>query len=491
MTELVTTELALRALNDFRHEVSQMPKDAIELLSVERRLHEQLNALGRALMKEVFERADATSSEVEISGGAWGNRQVTRGTYTTVFGEVSVNRSTYQQRGRGRVAIPLDLRLGIVEGSYTPRMARIMGRAVGLMPEHDAEALLHEIGVAMVSVSTLHRIPRAIAARYEQKRDIIERSVRDLDAIPAEAATVQVSLDGVMVPQDGELARPRGRQTSEPEPPRHAQRYEMSAQPTPADDDGTTGRSWHEASVGVLHFVDAEGKSLKTIYLARMPEPHKATLVNLLGDELDAIMLERPELNVVFASDGALGQWLALNDMASKLPSNHQGHAMGIVDFFHVAEYLTRASTAVWGQNSPEARVRARTWGEWLKEYDDGPTRVLKALRYQRDRMNEGKRLEELLTAIRFISNQNNQGRLAYAEAKRRNYPIGTGVTEAAAKTVVNVRMKRAGSRFSQHGGQTIMLFRCAVLSDRFNALMNQMHADYTRTVVESIPKVA
>jgi hypothetical protein len=30
-----------------------------------------------------------------------------------------------------------------------------------------------------------------------------------------------------------------------------------------------------------------------------------------------------------------------------------------------------------------------------------------------------------------------------------RNYPIGTGITEAAAKTIVGTRMKRAGARFS------------------------------------------
>ncbi len=54
---------------------------------------------------------------------------------------------------------------------------------------------------------------------------------------------------------------------------------------------------------------------------------------------------------------------------------------------------------------------------------------------------------------------------MKYFDAQRRGYPIGTGVTEAAAKTVVGTRMKRAGARFSRHGGQTIMLFRTSILS--------------------------
>ena len=64
-----------------------------------------------------------------------------------------------------------------------------------------------------------------------------------------------------------------------------------------------------------------------------------------------------------------------------------------------------------------------------------------------------------------------------------RCYPIGTGVTEAAAKTVVGSRMKRAGARFSQHGGQTVMLFRTAILSKRFAALHRELTASYAARV--------
>lgn len=70
-----------------------------------------------------------------------------------------------------------------------------------------------------------------------------------------------------------------------------------------------------------------------------------------------------------------------------------------------------------------------------------------------------------------------------YPQAIARKFPIGTGITEAAAKTVVGTRMKRAGARFSQHGGQTIMLFRTALLSKRFDALHAELWSTYTATV--------
>ncbi len=73
-----------------------------------------------------------------------------------------------------------------------------------------------------------------------------------------------------------------------------------------------------------------------------------------------------------------------------------------------------------------------------------------------------------------------------YADALRRNYPIGTGITEAAAKTIVGTRMKRAGSRFSQHGGQTVMTFRAAVLSGRFEALHESLRREYAQSVKDA-----
>lgn len=90
---------------------------------------------------------------------------------------------------------------------------------------------------------------------------------------------------------------------------------------------------------------------------------------------------------------------------------------------------------------------------------------------------------KDLQRAIDYVAHQESLGRMNYSEALSRNYPIGTGVTEAAAKTVVGTRMKRAGARFSPHGGQTVMRFRAAVLSRRFNALHEKLHSTYTASI--------
>jgi hypothetical protein len=480
MSNATAIESAERAMAEFRRELTAMAPDAVDLLAVERRTQELANAWSRATVAEAMKRADTDAPEVVINGERWGNRRVVKATYTSSFGEVEIERSIYQRAGRGRVAIPMDLRLGIVEGAYTPRVARILSKAVGLMPEAEAEDFLKEVGVAAVSTSTLHRIPRAIAARYETRRNAIEASVRERDAIPDETVTIQVSLDGVMVPQDGEYARPRGRKTNSPDPPRHEQRYGAVGTPPVTTDDGHEGRSWHEGSVGTVAYFDKGGTRLKSTYLARMPEPDKATLVTQLEAELQSVVAELPSVNVVFASDGAKAQWSALKAMRARLPETFTGHTMMMLDFYHGAEYVRLAANAVHGDDSPEAKILAAEWEETIQHKADGAPRVLKAMRYQRSKMGRGKKRKDITRAITFLARQSRLRRMQYTVAKRRHYPIGTGVTEAAAKTIVNVRMKRAGARFSQHGGQTVMLFRAAILSQRFDMLHAELHATYT-----------
>lgn len=479
----------MNALADFRREVRAMASNGIDLVDAETRVQALTNALACELMKEVLLRADAAEPEVVINGEVWGNRRTFKAPYVTMFGEVEVERAVYQRLGRGRVAVPLDLRLSIVEGSYTPRVARVIARAVGLITAEEAEGFLQEVGVAKVSVSTLHRIPRAMAARYETRRVEIEPAVRQSDPIPSETVTIQVGMDGAMVPQDGEHARPRGRKTKSPEPPRHEQRYGSSSIKATAEDDHTMGRAWHEAGVGTVAYYDIEGNRLKTTYLGQMPEADKATLVALLKDEVLAVVAEIPGVNICFASDGALSQWTALQSIEAALPAHFSGHTMYLLDLFHAAEHLQKAANAIYGETTVDERANARVasanWKTTLETYDDGAHRVLKSLRYQRDALKLSPSREKKLTqVIKYIARHRTAGRADYAEARRRDYPVGTGVTEAAAKTLIGVRMKRAGARYSQHGGQTIFLFRSAILSRRFHLLARRLEATYAANVI-------
>jgi hypothetical protein len=56
-----------------------------------------------------------------------------------------------------------------------------------------------------------------------------------------------------------------------------------------------------------------------------------------------------------------------------------------------------------------------------------------------------------------------------YAAAAPCGLPIGSGVVEAACKTLVTQRMKCSGMRWRHEGGQAILTLRSVVQSHRFD----------------------
>ena len=79
--------------------------------------------------------------------------------------------------------------------------------------------------------------------------------------------------------------------------------------------------------------------------------------------------------------------------------------------------------------------------------------------------------------------------RMPYASLQAQNLPIGSGVVEAACKTLVTQRLKRSGMRWRQAGGQAILTFRALCQSDRFDRAWSLLAATYRRPV-ELPPKV-
>jgi hypothetical protein len=206
---------------------------------------------------------------------------------------------------------------------------------------------------------------------------------------------------------------------------------------------------------------------------------HKGNLAERLEREFAAVMEERPDLKVVIASDGAPTQWETLRDIARRVMDDKPWTEL--LDFFHCAARLGTSAKAIWG-TTEEATVTGEHWKTVMREKERGPMLVLKALDYQRSIANKTTK-EALTKAINYIARHKKEKRLNYAAAKKAHLPIGTGVTEAAAKTLVAVRMKRSGARYTMHGGQTILTLRAALLSGRFDDFSSEIEALYTARI--------
>jgi hypothetical protein len=92
--------------------------------------------------------------------------------------------------------------------------------------------------------------------------------------------------------------------------------------------------------------------------------------------------------------------------------------------------------------------------------------------------MNSKQPVHEAITYL-----DNHQERMDYADALRKKLPIGSGNVEATCKTLVAVRMKRAGSRWKHDTGEHILRSRALALSDRRDSAMELLH-ERRRTAV-------
>ena len=54
---------------------------------------------------------------------------------------------------------------------------------------------------------------------------------------------------------------------------------------------------------------------------------------------------------------------------------------------------------------------------------------------------------------------------MQYWEYRRRQMPIGSGITEAACKTVFTQRLKLSGMRWKHEGARTVLTLRVILLS--------------------------
>jgi hypothetical protein len=74
-------------------------------------------------------------------------------------------------------------------------------------------------------------------------------------------------------------------------------------------------------------------------------------------------------------------------------------------------------------------------------------------------------RLASLSSAITYFKNNINHSRMDYAEHVIAHHPIGSGVTEAACKTIVKQRLCQSGMRWKDKGAKAILSLRTLIKS--------------------------
>ena len=445
---------SMNKLRDFMRERRQAKKPVEDFEAFEQQLHAMFAAAECEALGEELERLDLDVPMVTIDGVP--HRRVLRceETYFSAAGPVRVTRSLYGTRGEfgERAECPLELRAGIVDGRWTPQAAKQAVWVVAHLTPQTAEELFATLGGMKPSKSALDRLPKRVSEGWEKKREELEATLRQTEDVPAEAVSVGISLDGVMVPmKDGERLSKRAQ--------------------AKAEGKRTRGPAGHqEVGCGTLTFYDKEGERLRTVRLGRMPEKKKATLKVALTAELMAALAARPDLTVVRLADGAKDNWSYLSELPVTGPQ--------VVDFFHAAEHLAAALDAAYGENSPRSKAQLEKLRHILRHDVGGVEKVIRALVHLR---KKHPRKKKLTTELKYFRRRRDFMR--YAEIADQKLPIGTGVTEAACKTLATQRMKCSGMAWREEGGQAILTLRALIQSDRFAAAWKLIIDGYKREI--------
>ncbi len=204
-----------------------------------------------------------------------------------------------------------------------------------------------------------------------------------------------------------------------------------------------------------------------TAYLGQMPEPLQTTLSQDLTALLRAVLSkwQGPLPRLVYVTDKGQAQTdyfeQVLKRMRHPLCPQQRLEWEWVLDFFHVCAYVGKLRDALFGEKGQDWFRRMR---QWLKARSQGVANILRsAMQHLGETKMSKAKEEEFWKAYRYL--RRHARWMDYPRYRRQGLPIGSGVTEAACKTVFTQRLKRSGMRWNRETGQTILDLRVLHLS--------------------------
>ena len=438
------------------------PEEPASFEDFERELGRRMRAWQADLTAARLARYDVETQVIEVDGQEYRrclDKEPKR--YLSASGPVTVERTLFRPSGGGKSVCALELRAGMVGGLCTPLLARQVCYAMGHMTSAETAAWFEEFGIDGPSSSSCDRIPKGVSQVWERHREAWESALREQETVPAEATVMAVSLDGVMVP---DKAAQRKAKTKREE----RQKDLSKATGGPA--------GYREVGCGTVSLFDEEGNRLDTVRYGRAPEYKKRTLTEELDAEVASILAVIPVALVALA-DGAEENWRYFSGPLWE-------HATKVVDFGHACEHLKTALAAYYGTKEVRGRAEYERLRIVLKDQHGGVDDVITALLRLERKAREDKRKKRgalLRKERKYFENQ--RERMDYARYQELGLPIGSGVVEAACKTLATQRLKRSGMSWAD-GKQPILTIRSLQQSGRWDRAWRLVAEDFQRTVL-------
>jgi hypothetical protein len=427
-----------RLIDQFLHQEPTPQKMA----TFEQELRTLLREVGRRIMAWVLNhiespRPEEMPSRLECQDRTYRRRRKHRTSIATLFGTAEVWRRLYEPLLAGSRSIhPLELRLGLEAGLATPALAgRIGVWAADHAQRQVLEMLRHDHGVPW-SCTTLRTLLSSLSRGLGVHRHAaqVDRVVGWLHQARASTGrfqpTLAVGRDGVNVPL------------------RHGE--------------------WKEGSTAAVSVLNRRGKRVGTVYLGQMPEAGQLTLTAQMTKLLQDILsqVDAQSLRLVYVSDDGYHPCdyyhHTLKQMADPQRPWRTLAWIRIVDYYHACLYVKQLAEALYGPG-PQSRAWAKAMRKHLKNKSNGITRVLQSASTLRRQHGLSGKAKDYDQAYAYLQKRTHWMRYRHYSSQR--LPIGSGITEAACKTVFTQRLKRSGMSWTIEGGQTILDLRVVWLS--------------------------
>lgn len=382
------------------------------LMDMENSILDSCNEIGCLATTEALQKFDTDGSPIKLGEVKMTARAKDNKTYQTPYGPVQLERYVYQTSKGGSIYCPLEQNARIIQ-SATPKFAQQITHKYSNMNAPAVCSDLEENHHRKIAHSYLQDVSDWVGSIAQAKEEIWEYSVPILNEA---ITTVVVSLDGAYV-----LMREDG---------------------------------YREAMVGNISLYDVTGERHHTVYIGEAPEYGKETFFQRLEKEIATVKKHYPDALYLGIADGAKNNWLFLEQHTSRQ----------LLDFFHVTEYLANVSYAAYPgkTDKPKREIWLNERCKQLKHVQGTVETLISEMEKLAKKNSLTKTIKEnLLAALTYFNNHRHM--MDYAMHSEKNLPIGSGVTEAACKTLVKQRLCGSGMRWKNKGAKVILSLRALV----------------------------
>lgn len=425
------------------------------------------NELARdTLEHDLREIAEQFDDEVLVDGVLYRRHEPGTGTYHSLCGSLVVARHTYRKAGvhNGPTVVPLELYAGLVEHG-TPALAFSVTHGFAERDMRQHEETLRAAHRVPPARTTLERMANRIGATAVTEAPRIEKKLRRSERIPENARGITIGLDRsavAMVEPRPEGAPPK------PEPKRRTPRVRKAPAPTDIN--------WRMAYVGTVSFVDEHGEAVEIRRYASPACDDPRELVGQMMEDVRAALRRDPTLKVGIVQDGAPEMWNRTREGVAQLRDEGLlGSWYEGIDRYHLIERIADALMLI----DDDAKNRERLLTDWTQRFDCDDATIETVERYILRRVGDApieaqKKLWDHLTYIR-----NNNDRMRYATLRAAGFPVGSGVTESAARTVIGQRAKGCGRRWREANLRGVLTLRAHHQSGRLPRFWSHLSGGY------------